>query len=110
MVVPPLEDDASRSAVADFDSGTAQAVLVHDRRNTASGPLRELARATSSVRRRVAIVNEVGGEQGHWEAEQAEDEVADEAVPLSTGHASRPKGKRDPDGQEGDADKHPAER
>jgi hypothetical protein len=39
----------------------------------------------------------VGGEEGQREEEQAEDEVADEAVPLAVGDTRGPERQRDPD-------------
>jgi hypothetical protein len=49
-------------------------------------------------------VDEVSRQQGEWEEQHAEDEVADEAVSLAVCDASRPERQRYPDRQEGDAD------
>jgi hypothetical protein len=62
-----------------------------------------------SVRRRGAIVNEVGHEQCEWEKDQAEDEVADEAVPLSPSNACGPERQRQPNSQENHHQDYPAE-
>src|SRR5829696_6767790 len=57
-------------------------------------------------RRQSTVVDHVGDDQGGGEEEQAEDEVAGEAVSLAGGDARGPERDRDPD----DRDDHPAER
>src|SRR5262249_51217493 len=66
--------------------------------------------------RRAGVVGWCGGgvDEGcgyEWEGEeeQAEDEVADEAVSFAPGDARWPERERDPDSDERDAEEHPAE-
>ena len=47
-----------------------------------------------------AVLDDVRHDQREREEEQAEDEVAPEAVSLAFGNAGRPEGQRDPDADE----------
>ena len=61
------------------------------------------------VRRRCPVAHEVCDEQRKRETDQAEDEVADEAVSLAPSNASGPERQGYPDDEKRDTQKHPAE-
>ena len=62
------------------------------------------------VRRRSAIVYQVGGEQCEREEDETEDEIKDEAVPLASSNTSGPERNGDPDDQKNDCRESPADR